>query len=117
MKDIRTNLLQVLSVFATGVDDQSDVENSHDDDRHIDRLVLDKVGIGEYIVPIDRCWQDQKATGERGQMCREALCLSLICQRSHLERKVVMGNRHFDNSPANPRIAIAGSDRNSSSQR
>ena len=58
MEDTRTNLFHVFSVLATGIDDEDDVQNSHDDHRQIDRLVLDEVGIGEHIVPVDRRWKD-----------------------------------------------------------
>ena len=58
MEDTWTNLFHVFSVFAAGIDDESDVQNSHDDHRQIDRLVLGEVGIGEHIVPVDRRRKD-----------------------------------------------------------
>ena len=80
-----SNLLNIFSVLATGIDDESDVQNSHDDHRQVDRLVLGEVDIGEHIVPVDRRRQNQETTGERRQMRGEALCLLFVRQRSNLK--------------------------------
>ena len=76
--DILSNLFNIFSVLATGIDDESDVQNSHGDHRQIDRLVLGEDEIGEHIVPVDRRRENEETTGERRQMRREALCLFLV---------------------------------------
>ena len=60
----RVYLLEIFSVSESRVDHQQDVDEAHNDDSDINRLVLDEIGIGEDVVPVDRWWKDRETAGE-----------------------------------------------------
>ena len=62
----RVYLLEIFSVSESRVDHQQDVNEAHNDDSDINRLVLDEIGIGEDVVPVDRWWKDRETAGEGG---------------------------------------------------
>ena len=55
--DAYSDLFNVFSVLATGIDDESDVENRHDDHCHIDGLVLGEFSIGKCKLSTDWVWK------------------------------------------------------------
>ena len=75
-----SHLLDVFAVLESGEEYQQDVQNTHDDQRDVDRLVLGKVSVGEDIVPVHRRGQHEEAPRERREMRREALRLQMIGQ-------------------------------------
>ena len=80
-----SHLLDAFSIFELGKDHQQDVQNTHNGQRDVDRLVPGKVSVGEDIVPVHWRGQHQKTSREGGQMRREALRLLMIRQWSDLQ--------------------------------
>ena len=77
---------KIFSVSNSREDQQDEKEKRSADDRQINRFVLQEIGIGKDITPVDRWRKNNETTGKRRQMSRETLCLVFIGQRSDLRR-------------------------------
>ena len=78
---------EIFFVVNSGEDQQDQKEKRRTDDGQINRFVLQKIGIGKNITPIDWFRKNNKTTGERGQMFGKTLGLLFVGQSTHLERR------------------------------
>ena len=82
------HLLEIFLVLVAPIDHQQKIDDERADQGDVDGLVSCEPGVGEHIVPVHRCRQNQETAGEGRQVGGQTLCLIVIGRRSDLQRRI-----------------------------
>ena len=107
---VNAYLLHILSILVPCVDHQEEIEQTQRYHSDINGQIPCKISVGEDIAPVDGRWENKETTRKCCQVTREALCLVMISQWSHLNvawnhhEKVSEANDTYDDAVRSPTV-------------